>query len=245
MQRGTRRPPFHPLTPRRSLITALVFLIAVPVVALDLAKSAREYQALRAWSVCSLHPESVCLTAEPVTFGGGSSRRRSALQQWYATDADGESTYFDLQPGYGEYTETLPGPGTLYRAQDEVVAFSKKESDEYVPTAFAGSHAIAVDLAVLVLLIGVIALEVRRVRWGRRARLSWSEEFPLHAVSRSGSINALIGAGLSGAVVTFMAGLSGAAAWVPALLIGATAGLYPTAIRRIRSRQGRGKRAAY
>jgi len=235
-------------TPRRSLAVAILFLIPAPLIALDLPKSIEEYRILESLSYCSgADPESGpgCLASEEVTFEGQPSNvRRSALQEWYATDDDDESVVFDLQPGYAHYAEALPGPGFLYRVNGEVVAVAKAGSTEYAPTAMSGSHAVTFDAFVLLMLLGMSAKGVRTTIVGRRAGLAWSDKIPPQILRRNGIDDAVGVAGVSGLVTTFVLALTGAVAWVLPLLIGAGVAVYPVIIRRVRQSRGTGLHAA-
>jgi hypothetical protein len=118
-----RHPAMRYTTPRRSLAVAILFLIPAVPIALDVPTSIEEYRILKSLSYCSgVDPEAGpgCLASEEVTFEGPPSHvRRSALQEWHATDDDDQLAVFDIQPGYGHYAETLPRHGF-----DESVAAS-------------------------------------------------------------------------------------------------------------------------
>ncbi len=237
-------PAMRYTTPRRSLVFAILFLVPAPLIALDLPGSIEEHRILGAWSVCSgADPETGpgCLASEEVTFGDPYELRRSALQEWPATNEDGQVALFHLQPGYD--TATLPGRGFLFRVNGEIVAVGEVDSSTYIPTAMSGSHAITMDAFALLLLLGMSAQGVRTTITGRRAGLAWSDKILPQTLRRSRIDNAVGLAGAAGLFTTYVLALTGAKAWVPPLLIGAAVLLYPGAMRLIRRWRGTGRHA--
>lgn len=230
-------------TPRRSLIAAVLLIFPAPWIALDLAASITEYRILRAWSVCSEKPGPSCLASEEANFDGPYHVRRSALQRWQATDNDGQTTIFNLQPGYAHYAGTLPGPGQIYRVDDEVVAVMKGDSTQYAPTALSGSHAITVDSFALLTAFGIFATGLHTAIIARRKGLAWSERVGPRGRRRVGpEAAALVGA--AGLFTTFLLGLTGTTAWTLPLITAIGVVLYPVSTRLIRQKRGTGRHAA-
>jgi hypothetical protein len=238
-------------TPRRALVAGILFLLPVPWVVLDLLESIEEYRTVQTWSVCS-EPQPTCLDPDEVTFDGPYGERRSALRDWNAAGGDDDAfDTFDLQPGFDNYAETLPGPGVVYRVDGEIVAVAKAGSTTYAPTAMSGSHAITLDIFLLLMLLGLFVSGVRTSNAGLRAGLAWADKVPVRVLRGRRVDNAILFVGAVGTFATFNLAKGGVAAWVLTGLIGAAVLLYPfakqlvrTVMRFIRQRRGVGRHAA-
>lgn len=241
-----RRPGFT--TPRRTAWAAALFLVAVPLFAVDLVGSLREYRVLESWTICSGSGPD-CITEETVTFDGPRHVRRQAADEWTATGADGSRTVFGLLPAYGDDTETLAGPGVLYRVNGKVVAVHEAGSNWYVPTALSGAHAIAFDAYGLLVSLTLVLMGIRTLWLSRLNGLGWGDQVP-PGMLRPGTVpftvlSVMLLTGSAGGITTFMIGIPGWIGWgaIP-LGVAVVAASFDVALRVLRKWRGYGRHAA-
>ena len=153
-----------------ALALGVVFLLISGFVAQDLWRSVREVQALRSGALCGQGPPP-CTTAVAVTLDGPFYQRRDALETWWTVDdALGDVR---LLPAAAARANLRPGSATAYVVDGKVVAVAA--GGRRVPTALAGSHAVFVDSAGLLMTLALSAMVLRVVRAARRSGVRWSD----------------------------------------------------------------------
>ena len=160
----------------RTTVYALALGVALlPISAFvvqDLWRSVREVHALRSGADCGQAPPP-CLTAIAVTLDGPYEARRDALVTWWTVD-DGDAVGdVRLLPSAAARANLRPGSATAYVVDDKVVAVAA--GDRRVPTALAGSHAVFVDSAGLLVTLPFAAMLLRIVRAARRSGVQWTD----------------------------------------------------------------------
>ena len=160
----------------RTTVYALAMGVALlPISAFvvqDLWRSVREVQALTSGADCGQAPPP-CTTAIAVTLDGPYEARRDALVTWWTVDDGGAVGDVRLLPSAAVRADLRPGPATAYVVDGKVVAVAA--GDRRVPTALAGTHAVFVDSAGLLMTLPFAAMLLRIVRAARRSGVRWTD----------------------------------------------------------------------
>lgn len=239
---------------RGARTTAYAFAMGVALVpisalvAQDLWRSTREVQALRSGAQCGQDPPP-CATATTVTLDGPFEERRDALVTWWTVDDDGGVGDVRLLPSAATRANLRPGPATAHVVDGKVVAVAAAAGDRRVPTALAGTHAVFVDSAGLVMTLSLGALLVRRVRAARRAGVHWSDSLvpprPARPAPKTPPEMALTATGGVALLLTLRLGLDVGPTVLSTLGVVATAVVAPRLWRRWQRATTKGRHAAY
>lgn len=232
----------------RTAVFALAMGVAlIPIsafVAQDLWRSVREVQALSSGAECGQAPPP-CTTAVTVTLEGPFEERRDALVTWWTVD-DGDAVGdVRLLPSGATRANLRPGPATVHVVDGKVVAVG----DQRVPTALAGSHAVFVDSAGLVMTLTLGAGLFRGVRRARRSGVHWSDPMVPRQVGRPAPRTppemVVVAIGGLGLLLTVRLGLDVGTSVVTTLALAVTAVVGPRLWRRWRRAKTRGRHADY
>jgi hypothetical protein len=234
----------------RTTVYALAMAVALlPISAFlahDLWRSVREVQALRSGAQCGQAPPP-CTAAIAVTLEGPFEERRDALETWWTVDDGGGVGDVRLLPSAAARANLRPGPATAYVVDGKVVAVAA--GDRRVPTALAGSHAVFVDSAGLLMTLALGARLLRIVRAARRSGVHWSDPVVPRQSARPAPKTppemVLVGIGGLGFFLTIRLGLDVGASVVTTVVIVATAFVVPRLWRRWQRATTKGRHAAY
>jgi hypothetical protein len=238
LRRGAR-------TTAYALALGVVFLIISGFVAQDLWRSVREVQALRSGALCGQAPPP-CTTAIAVTLDGPFYERRDALETWWTVDdAVGDVR---LLPSAAARANLRPGSATAYVVDGKVVGVAAA-GEQRVPTALAGSHAVFVDSAGLLVTLALGAMVLRVVRSARRSGVRWSDPIAprqrARPAPRTPPEMVLAAIGSLALLSTIRFGLDPGASVATTAVIVVAAVMVPRLWRRWRRATTRGRHAAY
>jgi hypothetical protein len=234
----------------RTTVYALAMAVALlPIsafVAQDLWRSVREVQALTSGAQCGQAPPP-CTTAIAVTLEGPFDERRDALENWWTVDDGGAVGEVRLLPSAAARANLRPGPATVYVVDGKVVAVAAR--DRLVPTALAGSHAVFVDSAGLLMALALCAGLLRVVRAARKSGVHWSDPVaprqPVRPAPKTPREMVLAAIGGLGFLLTIRLGLDVGASVVTTVVIVVTAFVVPRLWRRWQRATTKGRHAAY
>ena len=232
----------------RTTVFALAMGVALlpisALVAQDLWRSVREVQVLKSGARCGQAPPP-CMTAITVTLEGPFEERRDALVTWWTVDDGGAVGDVRLLPSAAARANLRPGPATVYVVDGKVVA----AGDRRVPTALAGSHAVFVDSAGLLMTLALGAGLLRNVRAARRSGVQWSDPVvprqPARPARKTPPEMVLAAIGGLGFLLTVRLGLDVGPSVVTTLVVVATAFGVPRLWRRWQRATTKGRHAAY
>lgn len=232
----------------RTTVFALAMGVALlpisALVAQDLWRSVRELQVLKSGARCGQAPPP-CMTAITVTLEGPFEERRDALVTWWTVDDGGAVGDVRLLPSAAARANLQPGPATAYVVDGQVVA----AGDRRVPTALAGSHAVFVDSAGLLMTLALGAGLLRNVRAARRSGVHWSAPVvprqPARPAPKTPPEMVLAAIGGLGFLLTVRFGLDVGPSVVTTLAVVATAFGVPRLWRRWQRATTKGRHAAY
>ena len=229
-----------------ALAMGVALLLISVFVAQDLWRSVREVQALRSGALCGQGPPP-CTTAIAVTLDGPFDERRDALENWWTVDDGGAVGDVRLLPSAAARANLRPGPATAYVVDGKVVAVAA--GDRRVPTALAGSHAVFVDSAGLLMTLALCAGLLRIVRAARRSGIHWSDPVvprqPARPAPKAPPEMVLAAIGSVGFLLTIRLGLDVGASVVTTVVIAVTAFVVPRLWRRWQRATTKGRHAAY
>jgi hypothetical protein len=233
----------------RTTVYALAMAVALlPIsafVAQDLWRSVREVQALTSGAQCGQAPPP-CTTAIAVTLEGPFDERRDALENWWTVDDGGAVGDVRLLPSAAARANLRAGRATVYVVDGKVVAVAAR--DRRVPTALAGSHAVFVDSAGLLMTLALCAGLLRVVRAARRSGIHWSDPaVPRHPARPAPTPPEMVLAAIGslGFLLTVRLGLDVGASVVTTALTVVTAFMVPRLWRRWQRATTKGRHAAY
>lgn len=237
VRRGARTTVF-------ALALGVALLLISALVAQDLWRSVGEVQVLKSGARCEQAPPP-CMTATTVTLEGPFEERRDALVTWWTVDDGGAVGDVRLLPNDAARAGLRPGPTTVYVVDGNVVA----AGDRRVPTALAGSHAVFVDSAGLLMTLALGALMLRVVRAARRSGVPWSDPVaprrPARPAPKAPPEMVLAAIGSLGILLTLRLGLDMGPSTVATLVVVAAAFGVPRLWRRWQRATTKGRHAAY
>lgn len=227
-----------------ALALGVAFLLISGFVAQDLWRSVREVQALRSGAQCGQAPPP-CTRTITVTLEGPFEERRDAFVTWRTLD-DGDAVG-DVRhlPSAAARANLRPGPTTAYVVDTKVVA----AGDRRVPTALAGTHAVFVDTAGLLMTLPLAVMLLRLVRAACRSGVRWSDPIrPRQAArptAKAPPEMVLAATGALALLVTVRFGLEVGPSVVTTLVVAAMAVVVPRLWRRWQRATTSGRHAAY
>lgn len=229
-----------------ALAMGVALLLISAFVAQDLWRSVREVQALRSGAHCGQAPPP-CTTAIAVTLDGPYEGRRDALVTWWTVDDGGAVGDVRLLPSAANRAILRPGPATAYVVDGKVVAVAA--GDRRVPTALAGSHAVFVDSAGLLMALAMGAMLFRIVWAARRSGVHWFDPVAPRQRARSAPKTppemVLAAIGSITLLLTIRFGLDVGSSVVTTVVIVVTAIVAPRLWRRWQRATTKGRHAAY